>query len=168
MVTQNVTRCVPSILQRNKTQVFGDLRVSSRRFCQAIRRCFGLFEYLIPPLSMEIYDLNTQAQLTVKRGLMEGVDQKVHIRAHSSVLEKWWSKAYGTDSLVVGAHFELVGDSRPLQRWILASLLIENRLDLRSLLGMLLHAQGRRFLWNRREEILAIVLGGRLLAGVQR
>jgi hypothetical protein len=41
-------------------------------------------------------------------------------------------------------------------------LLVDNKLDFRSLMGMIFKKQGLNFLWNRREEFLGILLSWRL------
>lgn len=86
-----------------------------------------------------------------------------HIKAHSESLFNWFSKPYGTDNFMVGAHFDIVNENRiPLKWEIVLGLLVENKLDLRSLLSMFLRKDGRKFLWNRREEILGILLSFRI------
>jgi hypothetical protein len=109
-----------------------------------------------------------QACLTVQQGLRHPSSQAPHVKAHSAALHSWWTKRYGTDSFFVGGHFTFIGDTMPLRGWLLAGLLVDNKLHLRGLVMMLFYTRGRRFLWNRREEILAILLRWRFLAGVQR
>jgi hypothetical protein len=87
------------------------------------------------------------------------------IECHSSVAHGWFTKPYGTDSLAVGAHFRIL--SRRKTRLVLhlaAGLLVENKLDPKSLLSMLASRSGAAFLWNRREEILGILLSRKVYA----
>jgi hypothetical protein len=81
------------------------------------------------------------------------------------MLHLWLTQPYGTDAFAVGAHFALraVRKGR-LVATIASGLLVENRLDLRSLLGMLVSRRGWAFLWNRREEILGILVSGKIYA----
>ncbi len=91
------------------------------------------------------------------------------IAAHSQTLFDWWSERYGSDGFVVGAHFRLLGrDLRALRLFLLAALLKENNLSLRDLGLMLGRPAGWRFLYCRREEIAAIILGWRLRTGVRQ
>jgi len=41
-------------------------------------------------------------------------------------------------------------------------LLVDNKLDIRSVFKMLFKKEGIRFLWNRREEMFGIILNFRL------
>jgi hypothetical protein len=166
--TQDVTSSSPTLLQRETTHTFQELQLASEKYCQEIRRGFGSIRRLLPSLSVEIVDLNVQARLTAQQGLTLTPSQTPQLKAHSAALYNWWTKPYGMDSFAVGAHFTFVGDPMPFRWWLLAGLLVDNKLHLRALLTMLFHSQGRRFLWNRREEIHALLLRRRLVAGVQR
>jgi len=165
--TDEVTSCAPIPLRRETSHTLQELRLAADKYCQEIRRGFGGIGWLLPSLHLQVADLNVQASLTL-RGLRHTSSQTQHVKAHSAALYDWWTKPYGTDSFFVGGHFSFIGDPKPFRRWLLAGLLLENKLHLRALLAMLFHAQGRRFLWNRREEILAILLRWRLLGGQPR
>ena len=90
---------------------------------------------------------------------------KPHIKAHSESLYNWFSKPYGTDSFVVGANFDIVNENRVPLKWkIVIGLLVDNKLDLRSIVSMIFRKKGLKFLWNRREEILGILLSFKLAA----
>jgi hypothetical protein len=98
------------------------------------------------------------------KGLVSPKDKmKPHIKAHSECLYNWFSKPYGTDSFVVGAHFDIVNENRVPLKWeIVIGLMTENKLDLRSLIGMIFKRDGLKFLWNRREEFIGILRSRRL------
>jgi len=67
---------------------------------------------------------------------------------------------------VAGAHFRILDpDTSVIERWALVTLLEASHLDPQSCLHYLGARDGRRFLWNRREEILATLLGRRVKAG---
>jgi hypothetical protein len=78
-------------------------------------------------------------------------------------LYNWFSKPYGTDSFVVGAHFDIVSVNRVPLKWeIVIGLMVDNKLDLRSVISMIFRRNGLRFLWNRREEFFGILRSFRL------
>src|SRR5262249_33159924 len=100
-----------------------------------------------------------------RKGFSPYDGNEIHIEAHSDALHKWFTKKYGTDSFVVGAHFAIVNKKKiPLVWQIVIGLLIDNKLDLSSLLSMMFKQSGRQFLVNRREEIAGIVLSWRIAA----
>ena len=92
-----------------------------------------------------------------------------HIKTHSEALMDWFSKPFGTDSFVVGAHFDIVHENRiPLKWQIALGILVESKLDLKSMFFMLFSRKGLEFLKNRREELLGHLLQFRLTANYQQ
>lgn len=166
--TERVSLNAITPIQREKSYSFDELQQAASAYCQTLRRGFGGIQWLLPALDMTIYDLQVSARLTARQGLEPTSLATPEIKVHSSALYHWWTKSYGTDNFNVGAHFELVGNPRAIQRWMLAGLLVDNKLNPSALLRMLFHAKGINFLWNRREEIFAILFGRRFVAGVQR
>lgn len=70
---------------------------------------------------------------------------------------------------MVGAHFELVTKHKIPMYWqIILGILVDNKLDLQSILTMLFRPSGLRFLVNRREEILSILTSFQLAASYQK
>lgn len=155
-------------IQREKSYSLAELQTAAAAYCQTLRRGFGGIQWLLPALDMTISDLQVTARLSARNGLQSISVETPEIKVHSSALYDWWTTRYGTDNFHVGAHFELIAASRATQRWMLAGLLVDNKLNPSSLLKMLFHIKGRSFLWNRREEILAILFGRKFMAGVQR
>ena len=81
------------------------------------------------------------------------------ISLHSSEIYSWWSKQFGTDSLLVGGHFNIHNNNiSSIKNLFLFSILIENKIDFKSLLGYFFSISGWRFLFNRREEIFSLLL----------
>jgi L-ascorbate metabolism protein UlaG (beta-lactamase superfamily) len=163
-----ITLSAPTVVERRTSRPLEQLQVAAAEYCAGIRRSFQGIWRLLPPVTMEIADLRTRVQLTAAHGLVPAPTAEVQTVVHSAALFNWWTKPYGLSSFIVGAHLGVVGNPRPMQLWTLAGLLVENKLDVPSLWRMLRHPEGRQFLWNRREEILGLVGGGRLLAGAQR
>jgi hypothetical protein len=78
----------------------------------------------------------------------------------------WLARRFGDDTFLAGAHFRIVDpDTTAIERWALITLLEASHLDPRSCVQYLAQQDGRRFLWNRREEIWATLLGRRVKAG---
>jgi hypothetical protein len=160
---------VPTVISRQRSHTFEELKDAAAAYSERIRRRFLGLSRLVPGLNIRVTDLNLSVAFHLHRHLRvlpEGETR--HIAAHSESLIKWWGKMYGTDSFVVGAHFDIADDPVPLKWQILFGLLIENRLDAFSMAKMLVSPSGTRFLWNRREEIRAVLAGGRLFAASQR
>jgi hypothetical protein len=78
----------------------------------------------------------------------------------------WLARRFGDDTFIAGAHFRILdANTTAIERWALVTLLEASHLDPQSCLEYLREPKGRRFLWNRREEIVATLFGGRLKAG---
>jgi hypothetical protein len=144
---------------------FDDLRGAARIYAKKIRAGFGPAASLLPALRVRFYDLGRTMTLRLGRETEAPAGVAPDIECHSSVAHGWFTKPYGTDSLAVGAHFRIL--SRRKTRLVLhlaAGLLVENKLDPKSLLSMLASRSGAAFLWNRREEILGILLSRKVYA----
>lgn len=158
----------PECLVRESGHSFEELAQAGMLYSKTLRQNYGLFCWFLPSFYIKVADLGILTQLHPRKGLLAlsaDTSAQAHIRAHSSALCKWFSKTYGTDSFVVGAHFDLVHDNKiPLKWQLVFGLLIDNKLSIRSILRMILSLEGIRFLWNRREEILGILWNRRLSA----
>jgi hypothetical protein len=158
-----------TIIRRERSYTIEELTNAAAVYGKRIRKRFLGLSRLVPGLNIRVTDLNISVGFHLHRQLRVLPDGETrHIAAHSESLIKWWSKMYGTDSFVVGAHFDIGDDPVPVKWQILFGLLIENRLDAFSMMKMLVLPAGMRFLWNRREEIGAILAGGKLFAASQR
>jgi hypothetical protein len=164
LVQNNFTR-----LERQGRVELHTIIESARNYCGRIRSHYFFTARLMPRLTIKIADLDKLVVLDTRKGIYESKENtEPHIIAHSEALNSWFSDRFGTDSFVVGAHFEINNRNRiPLKWQIVLGLLIDNKLDLRSVLKMLVSRKGIRFLLNRREEIWGIVFSGRIHAEYQ-
>ena len=157
---------VPERLVHENTYSTEKLKAAAAAFTKVLRKRFGLFSRFFPSLIIEVSDSGELLSLQPYKGLISVMEKtKPHIKAHSESLYNWFSKPYGTDSFVVGANFDIVNENRVPLKWkIVIGLLVDNKLDLRSIVSMIFRKKGLRFLWNRREEILGILLSFKLAA----
>jgi hypothetical protein len=142
---------------------------SARKYCKRIRSHYFFTARFMPRLSIKIADLGKLVILDPRKGMYEAKENsEPHIISHSEPLNGWFNDRFGTDSFIVGAHFEINNRNRiPLKWQIILGLLIDNKLDLKSVLKMLVSRKGIRFLFNRREEIWGIMFSGRIHAEYQ-
>lgn len=142
---------------------------SAKNYCKRIRSHYFFTARFMPRLTIKIADLDKLVVLDPRKGMYESKENtEPHIIAHSEPLNSWFSDRFGTDSFVVGAHFEINNRNKiPLKWQIILGLLIDNKLDLKSVLKMLFSRKGLRFLLNRREEIWGIMFSGRIHAEYQ-
>lgn len=147
-----------------------ELLKAATAFALVLKKRFGLLSRFFPTLYIEASDAARTFGFSPKRGgFIPAEPVAPHIKAHSQALMNWFSKPYGTDSFVVGAHFDIVNENRIPLKWQLAlGLLVENKMDLKALFGMLFKGQGRRFLFNRREEFVGQLFQFRLTASYQK
>jgi hypothetical protein len=144
---------------------FEDLQLAAQAYAKKIRSGFGPAMSLLPTLKVRFYDLGRTLVLRLGRATEAPADEVPDIECHSSVAHGWFTKLYGTDSFAVGAHFRILSSRKTrLVLHIAAGLLVENKLDPKSLLSMLVSRSGGAFLWNRREEILGILLSRKVYA----
>jgi hypothetical protein len=152
-------------IARSDSIPFDDLCAAARLYARKICAGFGPAASLLPALRVRFYDLDRTMTLRLGREAEAQAGEAPDIECHSSVAHSWFTTLYGTDSFAVGAHFKVV--SRRKRRLVLhlaAGLLVENRLDPKSILSMLVSRSGAVFLWNRREEILGILLSRKVYA----
>jgi hypothetical protein len=167
--TASIAPMVP--LDRSGGGIPFDLLVAAgKRHARKLRSGFGPLARAVPPLNILVSDLGRIVTLRAWRGIEDAPPgAEADIACHSEALEAWLGKTYGTDSFAVGAHFAILSKRKP--RLILAiatGLLAENKLDLRSLFAMLASRGGLRFLLNRREEILGILVSRKVYADYHR
>jgi len=147
---------------------WGVLRGAAQRRLKALDRAFFGLNRLVGPLVVHARDHDRRLQLTPGAGvrpLGRGLGD-AHLTAHSRALHDWLGRRFGDDTFLAGAHFTLTArDPSAVQRWLLPAMLEASELDPRHAMRWLLTDDGRRFLWNRREEIAATAFGRRLFAG---
>ncbi len=156
---------VRSTISRSEHVELERLRHAGTEYCGVLRKRFRLLWRLLPDLVIRITDLAVTVRLTARGIELANNVGAPHIQANSHALYNWFNKTYGTDSFVVGAHFTIcANDKVPLKWHIVFGLLIDNKLDAMSLVGMLFSVSGLRFLWNRKEEIVGIITNRQLAA----
>jgi L-ascorbate metabolism protein UlaG (beta-lactamase superfamily) len=137
--------------------------------CDQLRRGFPLANLALPALQIAVTDHGRVLGLDLLNGPSERHRGTTHITAHSRALYDWLGRRFGDDSFIAGAHFELCGeDPRIMKLWTALSLLDASKLSARDALDYLRSREGLRFLWCRREEILATLTAGSLQAGEMR
>jgi hypothetical protein len=156
---------------RSSSYTFSELKLACDHYCKSLKRGFIGLTFFLQPLKIKVDDLNICVEFHPRRGLREVIntEDRVHIAAHSEALFKWFSDPFGTDTFVVGAHFSILDGEVLRLKWLIVfGLLVENKLDLRSILKMLITWKGLRFLLNRREEISGILTSWKIGAEYQR
>jgi len=121
----------------------------------------------VPDLIVRLSDHERNLRLRLGAPAREADDSEApHIEAHSQAIRIWLARRFGDDTFIAGAHFRVLdADTTAIERWALVTLLEASHLDPQSCLHYLGEREGRRFLWNRREEIFATLFGGRVKAG---
>jgi hypothetical protein len=121
----------------------------------------------VPDLVVRLSDHGRNLRLSLGRPAHEaGPSDVPHIEAHSQAMRIWLARRFGDDTFIAGAHFRILdANTTTIERWALVTLLEASHLDPQSCLEYLKEPEGRHFLWNRREEIVATLLGGRVKAG---
>ena len=147
-----------TIKEHERSYSIEELQEAYSLYRQKIKKGFPLFFRLLPAIDIHISDLDKNVSLRIKKtNLISNSSSQTHIAAHSEALHQWWSKPQGTDDFLIGAHFELTDKPVPLKWQFLLGLMVENKVDMVSLFKMAFSASGWRFLYNRREEIWAII-----------
>jgi L-ascorbate metabolism protein UlaG (beta-lactamase superfamily) len=156
------------VIERDQHRNVEELLDAGTTYANKLRSGHGALTRLLPGLGIDIVDLGKRAWFRPATGLtiLPADSRRVaNISCHSAVLYNWFTKPYGTDAFAVGAHFGMQSSSKgPLMALIAAGLLVENKLDVKSLLRGLFTMEGRQFLYNRREEILGILVSGKIFA----
>src|SRR5262249_41475046 len=143
-------------IQRTTQKTAAELVEASKLFATKLRGGHSIYSYLLPAVGIEVEDLGIRTWLDPARRLSvlpAASPHPAHLSCHSSALYQLFTKVYGVDAFAVGAHFRTreTGKGR-LIALIAAGLLVENKLDVKSLSRGLFTGEGRAFLWNRREE----------------
>lgn len=155
-------------LQHSSSVPWDELLAEASVRVHALQRQFlRLGRLVVPDLIVRLSDHERSVRLSIGADVTEAdASEKPHIEAHSQALRIWLARRFGDDTFVAGAHFRVSQpDTSVIERWVLITLLEASHLDPQSVLRYLRASEGRRFLWNRREEILATVLGRRWQAG---
>ncbi len=138
-----------------------DLLIKADLFRRKVQKEFFGFTFWIAPLHIRVEDLRKVLTIQFNKGVFEGTDQTpCHITTHSEALNHWFGYKYGTVDFHIGAHYKINTENKwPLICTMLAGGLAENALSPRSALRLFISPGGWSFFKNRREEILAVLLG---------
>jgi hypothetical protein len=124
-----------------------------------IRRGFGPFARLARPLTVALTDTRQSIVLGYSRRLPD--PGSPDIACHSHALYRMFTRRYGMNGFVIGAHFSILSQrKRRLTMHIALGMLVENKIDVANILKMMVTPSGWRFLLNRREEIAGILWTG--------
>jgi hypothetical protein len=146
-----------------------ELLEAARARCAQLREGFPLAHSLVPPLRVRLSDLGGVLVLDLRGEPHVGDGVAAHISAHSRAVQDWLGRRFGDDSFVAGAHFAVCElPLRVTKLWVALGLLEASHLAVRDALRYLRTREGLRFLWCRREEIVATLAGGPLKAGEMR
>lgn len=157
-----------TLIERKLRRTPEELLEAGKAYSKKLRAGYGMTTHLLPGLVIEVVDLGIVTRFSPAAGLavLDSAKAPVaQVQCHSAALHSWFTRTYGTDAFAVGAHFRLGTGSRlRLVLLIAAGMLVENKLDLKSLLRALFRPEGRRFIFNRREEIMGIFFSGKIFA----
>jgi L-ascorbate metabolism protein UlaG (beta-lactamase superfamily) len=143
-----------------KVQNWDELVAAGDAFCRSVRHAYLGWVDWVQPVQIWVRDHARLLRIDLKNGASapSGTIEDAHIESHSGPLLEWWSGEYSTVAFHVGAHYRCLTHRRqPIKRLFLASGLKENKVCLLGLTGMLVRSAGLKFLWNRRDEILALL-----------
>ena len=153
----------------NESVSFDAVVDAAKDFGKRLRQSLLGLTFWIPELRIRVEEYQRVILFDVHKQVYteENSDiEDAHIEAHSSALNQWFRKPYGSDSFFIGGHFAVLSESlTPIKRVLLACSLMEKRLSPRSLAHCAVRPGGVKFLFNRREEILVTVTQGRLRVG---
>ena len=128
-----------------------------------------LITYFIKPLNILIYDLDLIIQIQFFKGKSQiNNSLKPYISMHSSISNTWFKSMFSTDTMCVGAHFNIChSQNNPIIKYILVGMLIDNKLSIIDILKMIFSINGIKFLFNRIEEIIGLLLTREVMADYQ-
>lgn len=134
----------------------------AERFCVKIRREYLGLTFWMPKVVIWVEDCGKGLILDFRRSLVRGSSfvgpHEAHICSHSEALIHWFSQPAGSINFQVGAHYKITSkERRPIILLLLVAGLMDNALGPRKMLKMLFEGVGWIFLFNRREEIWAVL-----------
>ncbi|MEM9540172.1 MAG: MBL fold metallo-hydrolase [Cyanobacteria bacterium P01_E01_bin.42] len=170
-VSQNIQEnpiipCQPKVCEEEK------LLAIARKYMQNLSLSFWGLPRLLPPLRIYFLDKQTILEISPsqKPNIQQGDKQTAHIATYSGYVQDWLETNYGTDGMEIGAHYEIANEEgiKILNWYILLGLLFDNRLTFNNIFKMLLTYKGILFFWHRREEIIRVLFGRKLVASRSR
>lgn len=171
-----VTRRQPALAAASReVQDYGEsvrepeLIEMARAYAARLRHGFPLLSRLTAPLRVRVRDLDRTLRLDCAQAQCRAIQGPAHIDVHSQALRFLIGRRFGADTFMAGAHFAIDDpDTRVIERWGLLALLDASRMTERDALRYLGTQDGRRFLWCRREEIVATLSSRQVKAGQLR
>ena len=154
-----------------------ELVATADAHCARLRQGFPMLSRSTPVLCVRVSDHGRELVLDCRGGAREGAAGvpadsdalPAAISACSQPLGDWLGRRFGADTFIAGAHFGLLrDDTSAIERWALLTLLEASHMTERDAFRYLATSAGRGFLWCRREEISATILGRRFKAGQMR
>lgn len=166
----------PTVLDPGPSLSEGEVLAIVRRYVERLTRDWWRATAFLGTVRLALEDLDVGLELDFRQAAVRRIAPRpCHARTDSPILARWMEKPFGDDTFLAGAHFGLGEDESgdrvdpaPLQRLLLLSVLSSNHLGPAQAWRLPLEAEGRRFLWARREEIVATALGRRFRAGELR
>ena len=155
-----------SVKEHTKAASWEELLGAAEAFRVQIAKHFLGLTFWLKPITLFVTDHGKFLEWDIRKGVSEVAGGAPQIAAHSQALMEWFATTYGTDAFFVGADFEIkCRDTSAVKKLILAVDLVDNGLSPKHLVGMILTVKGIPFLWNRREEIWAILMSRKFAVG---
>jgi L-ascorbate metabolism protein UlaG (beta-lactamase superfamily) len=155
------------VLEYTAKVAWDELVATADAHCARLRQGFPVLSRNTSALFAHISDHGRVLELDCRRGAREAdAGTAADITACSQPLHDWLGRRFGADTFIAGAHFGLLRqDTAAIERWALLTLLEASHMTERDAFRYLGTRAGRGFLWCRREEITATILGRRFKAG---
>ncbi len=162
------------VLEYTAKVPWDELVATADAHCVRLRQGFPVLSRTTRVLRVRVTDHARTLELDCRRGAREASgeaapDGSAVVAASSQPLNDWLGRRFGADTFIAGAHFGLSGqDTSAIERWALLTLLEASHMTERDAFKYLGTSAGRGFLWCRREEIAATIVGRRFKAGQMR
>jgi hypothetical protein len=174
-LSENSSKVLKTIrtTKSRKRVALSELIYSSKKFVGKFNYNYLYLTIFIKTLIIKVTDLNVLISINIFPSnitIRDDIDIKsvYHLSAESEEIYKWFSSKNGTDTFLVGCHFNVTSKvSNHVNIILLLSLLIENKLSLRYLVKMLFSFKGIIFLINRKSEIFSIIANSKLKIGIR-
>lgn len=163
-------RQAEDVLEYTAKVPWDELVATADAHCVRLRQGFPVLSRTTRVLHVRVSDHARTLALDCRRGAHEAVREAApDVTASSQPLNDWLGRRFGADTFIAGAHFGLSSeDTVAIERWALLTLLEASHMTERDAFRYLGTSAGRGFLWCRREEIAATLVGRRFKAGQMR
>lgn len=164
-VTQNVREVVDPF--KDQAQEDELVKLANAYLVKMKKSFWGLTSFMAP-IEINITDLNKSLILNMKSCIATIAPKSpaAQIESHSRALKSWLGDKYGNDGFVVGSHFKILRSQfSGIRMLLLLGLFFENNLDISKIVGLVIRPSGWAFFLHRREEILSILMSGKIMFG---